>query len=613
MKTLGKRDTLKRWYSTFNQVVSNGLMSAFSNDPDFNDGLSFFVRASYYNRGATPVLIPDTLVTLADNATNIVYLDATLNAEQITSVVEGDLPTSLSVQLYRVTTVSGQITSIEDIRSWIQIAPSHLDYTTNLNAENAHPQYELAGALGNVLTPMMNLPLKKPNDAKALNGDFEYVCESPATYINSLGKVVKTAYHTGSLTEYDSDARSIIDSTKSFSDLKGYVIYLTDGTNEAYRWVEVNDATKVAWTKPIGFEPTSYKISKPRFEREGLLIEGYSQNKLLYSEEFNNAAWTKSSATISAEAIAAPDATVTAEKLIEDSTLGGHYVSQSVTITDGAEVTISVFVKPAERTWFQIYTSLTTNSSAGTWFDLANGVIGTQGHNNATITKLSNGWYRCSVTELDTVGDTSLITQFGVHTSDGETLHQGDGTSGLYIWGTQLEEKPFSSSYIPTTSSASSRASLWCGVRFHNNHSALKDGNFSVVLDAKTHNVPFASDRILLTAGYSESGVDLNHLFTVTANTTILAYYRDDVPDYFTARLDAITRYGMTVDDSNNVTLYERGDKLVTNTRALQTLGANPSKIGVGVNINEGNGLEGHIANIKIYDKVLSDDEMRIA
>ena len=66
-------------------------------------------------------------------------------------------------------------------------------------------------------------------------------------------------------------------------------------------------------------------INAPRFDYDpvtlesvGLLIEESRTNLLTYSEQFDNAVWTKSNASITANAIIAPDGTLTADKLVED-------------------------------------------------------------------------------------------------------------------------------------------------------------------------------------------------------------------------------------------------------------------------------------------------------
>ena len=55
-----------------------------------------------------------------------------------------------------------------------------------------------------------------------------------------------------------------------------------------------------------------------RFEEEGLLIEESRTNLQPYSQEFDNAAWSKVGSSITANSVAAPDGTMTADTLTGD-------------------------------------------------------------------------------------------------------------------------------------------------------------------------------------------------------------------------------------------------------------------------------------------------------
>ncbi|NBS70550.1 hypothetical protein EBT31_16795, partial [bacterium] len=97
---------------------------------------------------------------------------------------------------------------------------------------------------------------------------------------------------------------------------------------------------------------TSVINSAPRFDHNpttgeslGLLVEEARTNSLLYSEQFDNAYWTKTSATVVANAIAAPNGTLTGAKLITSNTLASGRVSATVTLTIGASATLSCFAK----------------------------------------------------------------------------------------------------------------------------------------------------------------------------------------------------------------------------------------------------------------------------
>ena len=84
----------------------------------------------------------------------------------------------------------------------------------------------------------------------------------------------------------------------------------------------------------------------------GIPVEEQRTNLLLRNQQLDDAAWIRSGlSSVTANAVAAPDGTTTAEKLIEDAGVGvGHFVYQTATIVSGTTYTQSIFAKAGERT-----------------------------------------------------------------------------------------------------------------------------------------------------------------------------------------------------------------------------------------------------------------------
>ena len=196
----------------------------------------------------------------------------------------------------------------------------------------------------------------------------------------------------------------------------------------------------------------------PRFDYDpvtlaakGLLIEESRTNLVSYSEDIDNAFWNKFGTTVSANATAAPNGTTTADKIIEDTSNGGHQFAKGMGTIVGT-YTISAYVKAAGRYkgYLQFYS---TGGNANIFFNLQAGTIVS---GSGTMTAVGNGWYRVTATATFTSAVATIYCV--IQRDDSATSYTGDGTSGLHVWGLQLEAGAFATSYIPTTSGSAARS-----------------------------------------------------------------------------------------------------------------------------------------------------------
>jgi hypothetical protein len=175
------------------------------------------------------------------------------------------------------------------------------------------------------------------------------------------------------------------------------------------------------------------------------LVEVTPWNLLNDSEAFN-AGWTKQQSTVTANAITAPNGTTTADFLVPNTNNDLHSIFQTSGITSG-KYTISVYAKQGG------YKNLLV------WFDGHSGGIGVnldnltifrnQNNDGYLIETLENGWYRISVTSTIS---TASLPNFYIYdnSSTPQISFAGNGTSGVYLWGAQMNDgalKP----YFPTT------------------------------------------------------------------------------------------------------------------------------------------------------------------
>jgi len=181
------------------------------------------------------------------------------------------------------------------------------------------------------------------------------------------------------------------------------------------------------------------------------LVEYAPHNLLLRSEEFDNASWSKSGSSVTANAGAAPNGTVTADLIVGAS--GGQRIDQTVAVT-GQFCTFSAYVKAPPSGAFSGATLLLFNVTAsgviaqvrftGATFSV-NVISGT-----GTVTDVGNGWYR--ITTSNTVAFTSGNNIAAYLYSD--NTGGGGSPNSLLAWGAQLSVGPYALDYTPTTSAA---------------------------------------------------------------------------------------------------------------------------------------------------------------
>lgn len=193
-------------------------------------------------------------------------------------------------------------------------------------------------------------------------------------------------------------------------------------------------------------------------ESLGLLIEEQRTNLLLRSEEFDDAYWTKVNSAVIANTIVAPNGTLTGEKFFENTSNSEHYLQRAFSAAAATTYTVSVYAKAGERTRFSIGLGDPSVFASGVRYDLsaATGTITGGSATNISIIHVGNGWYRCSFTDTAGSVGTGVIR---IYLDNGTSLsYQGDGYSGIYIWGAQLEAGAFPTSYIKTEASQVTRS-----------------------------------------------------------------------------------------------------------------------------------------------------------
>ena len=190
------------------------------------------------------------------------------------------------------------------------------------------------------------------------------------------------------------------------------------------------------------------------------LFEPQSTNLITQSELFSDASWVKINSSV-ASGFASPSGNTNAYKLIASVSNTDHRTRTApiATAAVGTAVTFSIYIKPQEITKIALVDNW-TNLSYGVVNLTTNSVI-EEAQGTTSVTEILNGFRRVSFTyqtaNINTLPAVYLLDD--AYTSGNPTSYTfaSDGTSGVYIWGAQLEQQSYATSYIPTNGSTVTR------------------------------------------------------------------------------------------------------------------------------------------------------------
>jgi hypothetical protein len=201
----------------------------------------------------------------------------------------------------------------------------------------------------------------------------------------------------------------------------------------------INGAT---WTAGIG-APVA---------QTALVSWNKGSNLFNYSEQFDNAAWTNASTTITANDTTSPSGAQDADKIT--ATAPSQLLSQSPTLTIGQPFALSVFVKAGN--WGIVRIGNQASATNGAWFNVNTGTAGTINGGTSEIIDYGNGWYRLIAKFSSFVSGQCFI---GISDADGSTTTAPAG-SFMYLWGAQITPTTTAQPYIKTNATAQTSAVL---------------------------------------------------------------------------------------------------------------------------------------------------------
>ena len=173
-------------------------------------------------------------------------------------------------------------------------------------------------------------------------------------------------------------------------------------------------------------------------EGNDTLSGGVTTSVLTNPEALNlNVGASLNAVTFTADATASPTGSLTAEKLVEDTANNVHYFIPGGSISANQLQTLSIYAKAGERSDIWLQLGLINGGYQKTVFNLTgSGSVSSLGTGLAsTIESVGNGWYRCSISGIPTATGYAV----GLGTGGSTISYTGDGISGAFLWGVQLD------------------------------------------------------------------------------------------------------------------------------------------------------------------------------
>lgn len=173
-----------------------------------------------------------------------------------------------------------------------------------------------------------------------------------------------------------------------------------------------------------------------------------SLNLLSFAERMDNAAWVKANSSLVRNAIVCPIGNLQGDKVVGNSFTGRLAISQNQAVTSGVKHTFSVYLKAGEFSvavlfFDQIGISEGTYLGSSTTLNLLTGISSNPAL--TSLTPVGDGWYRAAISCTPTVA--SLVVEVAVGPNVNSAT--GNGVSGLYIAGPQLEVGAAATAYLP--------------------------------------------------------------------------------------------------------------------------------------------------------------------
>lgn len=330
-----------------------------------------------------------------------------------------------------------------------------------------------------------------------------------------------------------------------------------------------------------------------------LLLEPQRTNLFQRSEEFENSYWTKARASITANQIIAPNGELTADQFFDSTDTNSHLVYRSMSITNGVEYSFSCFMK--KGTLSKGFLAFNSANAQTVVFDLENGIVESQGANidSSKIENYGNDWFKCSFTHTST--STTFLYRIGTY--NGGITYTGTGTDYIYIWGAQLEQASYPTSYIKTEASTVTRLKDECLNGGDSDLFDISEGTFFV--DANNFGTPL-NDYSMITL--SDGSNNYVRFLYESSRIRTTVYNGTTQQDYFITGVNDNERNKVAITfKKNEFKTYLNGVLKDTDTSGVVPTGFD--RINFADQSGTSRHFEGKVYDTRVYDRVLTEAE----
>jgi hypothetical protein len=362
--------------------------------------------------------------------------------------------------------------------------------------------------------------------------------------------------------------------------------------------------------------PTTTRLNIPRIDYTNgscpsLLVEPQRTNLITYSQQFDDASWSKTSVSVTANSTISPDGTLNADTITSTSTSGDPQIIKNLAISINTTYSYSFYVKKDNNESrfpeFLLRTESTSFIEQYVQLNTKTGAIAVRFASSGTSRKVESlgDYWRLTLTNVNLL-DTSI--RVGIRPAATNVIGTYNPQIGSIIcYGAQLEAGAYPTSYIPTVASTVTR----------NFDQISKTGISSLI--GQTEGVVFFDGKLKdnlattkqifqLTDGTDNNRIQLSSFSTtlfmfIIKNNVVQLNISYALPNFSDNKKIAY------VYSNNNFKLFVDGVLVSTNT-TLSVPNTSVLNIGSYSTFGQNNFL--NINSLQLYKTTLTDEELTL-